>query len=82
MLSDTNKKYKVLKKSRKSNPKSYSSHVVQGPEADHILLSIFMYVYKMGLRDSGGGLRGFVKCPWYCQREIRGLREYLKKKKL
>ena len=30
-------------------------------------------VNKRGLRDSEGGLRGYVKFPWYYQRGIRGL---------
>ena len=30
-------------------------------------------VNKRGLRDSGGGLRGYVKFPWHYQRGIRGL---------
>ena len=32
-----------------------------------------IHVNKRGLRDSGGGLRGYVKFPWHYQRGIRGL---------
>ena len=29
-------------------------------------------VNKRGLRDSGGGMRGYVKFPWHYQRGTRG----------
>ena len=32
-----------------------------------------IHVNKRGLRDSEGGLRGYVKLPWHYQRGIRGL---------